>query len=82
MEQEHLEMLLEDIRAKFDLVLEGHESLRGEIRETRRDSNEKHDQTAFLLKVVNEKIDAVAQDLAEHRRDTEAHRQAWKVRED
>ncbi|MFA5516325.1 MAG: hypothetical protein WDA20_08555 [Desulfuromonadales bacterium] len=32
MEKEHLEILLEDIRAKLDLVLEGHEVLRREIR--------------------------------------------------
>ena len=28
MEKEHLEMILEDISGKFDLVLEGQESLR------------------------------------------------------
>jgi hypothetical protein len=32
MEKDHLEILLEDIRGKFELVLEGHESLRQEIR--------------------------------------------------
>ena len=33
MEKEHLEILLEDIRGKFDLVLEGHDTLRQEIRD-------------------------------------------------
>ena len=73
MEKDHLEILLEDIRSKFDLVLESHESLRDEIRDARNDSNEKHDQTAFLLKTLNKKIDSVAQDLSAHRADTEAH---------
>jgi hypothetical protein len=59
MEQEHLEILLEDIRGKFDLVLEGHEVLRKEIREVRDESNAKHEQTAFLLKALNDKVDNV-----------------------
>ena len=48
MQKDHLEIILEDIREKFDLVLEGHAALGG-------------------------KIDAVAEDLRAHRRDTEAH---------
>ncbi len=67
MEKDHLEILLEDIRGKFELVLEGHTVLRAEMHEFRRESNEKHDQTAFLLKKV-------ATDLAAHRTDTEVHR--------
>jgi hypothetical protein len=59
MKKEHLEVLLEDISGKFDLVLEGHEMLREEIRGVREESNARHDQTAFLLKVLNEKIDGV-----------------------
>lgn len=73
MEKDHLEILLEDIRGKFDLVLEGHDSLRQEIREARQSSDEKHEQTAFLLNVLNDKIDKVAADLSAHRADTEAH---------
>jgi hypothetical protein len=73
MEKDHLEILLEDIRSKFDLVLEGHESLRNEILEARQESNEKHDHTGFLLNTLNKKIDSVAEDLAAHRADTEAH---------
>ncbi len=80
MEKDHLEILLEDIRGKFDLVLEGHDSLRQEIREARQSSDEKHDQAVFLLKVLNEKIDKVAADLSAHRTDTEAH-QLYRVKE-
>ena len=42
MEEDHLEILLEDIRGKFDLVLEGHDVLRREVREFRDESNAKH----------------------------------------
>ena len=73
MEKEHLEMLLEDINSKFELVLEGHAALRAELREFRQESNEQHEQTAFLLRKV-------AADLAAHRADTEAH-PVYKVRE-
>ena len=80
MEKEHLEILLEDIRGKFELVLEGHSTLNAKIDAFRAESNEKHDQTAFLLKSMNCKIDAVAADLSAHRADTEAHL-SYKVRE-
>jgi len=73
MEKEHLEILLEDIRGKFELVLEGHSALRAELREFREESNEKHEQTSFLLRKV-------AADLSAHRADTEAH-PVYKVRE-
>jgi hypothetical protein len=125
MEKDHLEILLEDIRGKFDLVLEGHEVLRSEIRRTREESKERDDHLLFLIQTVNRKIDsvdsrldakidsvesrlsakidsvesrltakidsvesrlsakidAVAEDLAEHRRDTEAHGGAYRVKE-
>jgi hypothetical protein len=81
MKKEHLEVLLEDISGKFDLVLEGHEMLREEIRGVREESNAKHEQTAFLLKALGAKLDAVATDLSAHRKDTEAHGGLWQVKE-
>jgi outer membrane murein-binding lipoprotein Lpp len=57
MQKDHLEILLEDINSKFNLVLEGHDALRNEIREARDESNAKHDHTAFILKVLNQKVD-------------------------
>ncbi|NOQ51130.1 MAG: hypothetical protein GQ578_02765 [Desulfuromonadaceae bacterium] len=74
MKKEHLEVLLEDINSKFELVLEGHESLRHEIREARDESSSKHQDAAFILKIVNKKIDKVATDLDAHRKDTESHK--------
>ncbi|HBG06062.1 MAG: hypothetical protein A2075_04260 [Geobacteraceae bacterium GWC2_58_44] len=92
MEKDHLEILLEDISSKFDLVLEGHDALRSEIREAREESNSKHDHTAFMIETLNrkiddvdaklsKKIDAVAVDLAAHRTDTEAHHGIYRVKE-
>lgn len=41
MQKDNLEILLEDIRGKFDLVLEGHEVLHKEIRDSREELCEK-----------------------------------------
>ena len=60
MEKDNLEILLEDIRGKFDLVLEGHEGLRKEIRDTRHELCEKIDFVDFKVEAVNHKIDGVA----------------------
>jgi hypothetical protein len=79
--KEHLEVLLEDIRSKFDLVLEGHEVLSSEIRDSRSELNTKHEHTVFLIEALNKKIDSVAADLAAHRKDTEAHHGVYRVKE-
>jgi len=63
MQKDHLEILLEDIRGKFDLVLEGHEVLRSEIREIGRKTDERFDLVDFKIDTLNKKIDAVATDL-------------------
>jgi hypothetical protein len=92
MEKDNLEILLEDIRGKFDLVLEGHDALHKEIRNTREELCEKINLVDFKVGVLNQKIDgvrndlgqkidAVATDLAAHRRDTEAHPSLYKVKE-
>ena len=81
MEKEHLEILLEDIRGKFDLVLEGHDTLRKEIRDSREELCEKINLVDFKVETPNQKIDAVAGDLAAHRADTEGHRTGYQVSE-
>ena len=81
MDKDHLEILLEDIHGKFDLVLEGHDALRKEIRDTREEICEKVNLVDFKVDVLNQKIDGVAADLASHRRDTEAHPSVYKVKE-
>jgi hypothetical protein len=55
--------------------------VRKEIRDSAKTSDEKHEHTAFLLRVLNEKVDAVATDLAAHCIDTEAHGAVYRVRE-
>jgi len=74
MEKEHLEKILEDINGKFDLVLEGQESLRRELHGVRDELSEKIDQNTFAIKVLNQKIDSVSNNLDAHRQDTEVHR--------
>jgi len=59
-----LTIILEDISSKFDLVLEGHEVLRQEIRGVRDESNTRHEHTAFLLTALNDKIDSVESRLS------------------
>ncbi|MDO9079891.1 MAG: hypothetical protein Q7U44_03755 [Desulfuromonadales bacterium] len=58
MKKENLEILLEDISSKFDLVLEGHEVLRSEIRELSRKTDERFDLVDFKIDTLNKKIDA------------------------
>ncbi len=80
MEKDHLEILLEDIRSKFDLVLEGHAALDRKIDARFNELNEKVEHNTFVIGVLNDKIDAVASDLSAHRADTEAHHPVWKVK--
>jgi hypothetical protein len=63
MEKEHLEMILEDINGKFDLLLEGHAGLRDEIRELSRKTDERFDLVDFKIDTLNKKIDGVDEKL-------------------
>ena len=92
MDKDNLEMLLEDICGKFDLVLEGHSSLHKRIDIAEQNLNDKISLVDFKVEVLNQKIDdvegrltkkieAIAEDLTAHRRDTEAHSSLYKVKE-
>lgn len=59
MEKDHLEILLEDIKGKFDLVLEGHDVLRQEIIDRTQRLDEKIEMNSFLIQGLNKKIDSV-----------------------
>jgi hypothetical protein len=76
----------EHFQHKLDIVVEGHEVLRKEIRDTREELCEKIKVVDFKLETMNEtlkeKIDAVAADLSAHRADTEVHKKVYKVKED
>jgi len=63
MEKDHQEVLLEEIREKFDLVLEGHGALHKEIRDTREELCEKINLVDFKVEVLNQKIDGVHDQL-------------------
>jgi hypothetical protein len=71
----------EHFQHKLDIVVEGHEVLRKEIRDTRHELCEKIELVDFKLETLNEKIDAVAADLSAHRADTEAHPPVYRVKE-
>ena len=76
----------EHVQHKLDIVVEGHEVLRKDIRDTREELCEKIKLVDFKLETMNEtmneKIDAVAADLSAHRADTEVHKKVYKVKED
>ncbi len=74
MQKDHLEILLEDLRSKFDLVIEGHESLNKKIDNNFAELNQKIEHQTFLLGALNRKVDAVAGDLSTHRKE---YRGAW-----
>ncbi|MCX5815301.1 MAG: hypothetical protein NTX75_03535 [Proteobacteria bacterium] len=57
MKKDHLEILLEDIKEKFDLVLEGHEVLHRGIQDTRQELREE-------IGFVNNKVDTVENNLS------------------
>jgi len=53
MEKEHLEILLEDIRRKFDLVLEGHEVLQRQITNVYESLNDKIEMNTLAINALN-----------------------------
>jgi archaellum component FlaC len=66
MEKDNLEILLEDIRGKFDLVLEGHSSLHKCIEKAEQNLNDKISLVDFKVGVLNQKIDGVRDELNQH----------------
>ena len=92
MKKEHLEILLESINSKFDLVLESLAVFDEKFSKRFNELEEKIDFNSFKIEVVNKKIDdvearlsakidAVADDLAAHRADTEVHQGLYRVKE-
>jgi hypothetical protein len=64
MEKEYLEMILENMDSKFELVLEGQESLRKEMHGIRDELSEKIDMNTFKIEALNKKIDGVDERLS------------------
>ena len=63
MKQEYIEILLEEMNGKFDLVLEGHQGLNNEISRLRTETNERFDLVDMKFVALNTKVDKVAADL-------------------
>jgi hypothetical protein len=59
MQKDNLEIVLENILGKFDLVLEGHEALRKEIRDTREDLIERISLVDFKVDALSHRVDEV-----------------------
>lgn len=66
MKKEYLETLLEDVKGKADLVLEGLQILRHEVKDMHQEMNEKFELVDFKLEALGKKLDGVAADLAAH----------------
>jgi len=66
MQQNHLDVVLADLRGKFELVLEDYAALHAEVQTLRCEARDQHELTVFLLR-------AIAADLTAHRADAEAH---------
>jgi hypothetical protein len=60
-----LEIILEDIRGKFDLVLEGHDALHKEIKDTRKELCEKINLVDFKVGALDQKINNVETSLSQ-----------------
>ena len=82
----------EHFQHKLDIIVEGHEVLRKEIRDTREELCEKIKFVDFKVEVLNQKIDgvrdelgqkidAVAADIAAHRANTESHKAGYRISE-
>ena len=67
MKKDHVEILLEDIRGKLDLVFEGHAMLNNKIDRVAIDLNQKIDdlneKITLETRTLHQKIDKVAADL-------------------
>ena len=59
MDKDNLGILLEDIRGKFDLVLEGHSSLHKRIDKAEQNLSDNISLVDFKVGVLNQKIDDV-----------------------
>jgi uncharacterized phage infection (PIP) family protein YhgE len=63
MQKDHLEIILEDMNSKFELLLEGHQVLHQQINELSRKTDERFDLVDFKIGALNQKIDNVEQRL-------------------
>lgn len=72
MEKDYMEILLEEMRGKFDLVLEGHAALNARIDGLDRKLDEKHELTTLQIQALRDRIDSVEDKLTERIDDVES----------
>ncbi|MCK4622655.1 MAG: hypothetical protein KAT62_10645 [Desulfuromonadales bacterium] len=63
MKKEHLEVILEDMNSKFDLVLEGHATLDRKIDDLSRRVDERFDLVDLKFTAVDQRFDSVEANL-------------------
>jgi hypothetical protein len=81
----HFGVMSGDFQKKIDLVVEGQQTLgerMGRLEERMDQLENRMERVELKGTVLEKKVDGVAADLSEHRRDTEAHRKGWRVREE
>ena len=71
MEKDNLEMILEDINGKFDLVLEGYAALDRKLDNRFDELNEKIEDNSFKIEILNQKIVGVEEKLTKKIDDVE-----------
>ncbi len=84
--QQYVGVIAENFDHKLDIVAEGQQLLAEKLELTNselRNEIRKVDQRLTMVEArIEQKIDAVATDLAAHRADTEAHHGVYRVKED
>ncbi|NJC87603.1 MAG: hypothetical protein FIB02_03585 [Desulfuromonas sp.] len=74
MEQNYMEVLREEMRGQFSLVLEGHAALHTKIDDVRRELVERLDLTDFKVQVISDEIKVLKEDVADLKENLAAHR--------
>ena len=67
MEREHLEILLEHIDKKFDIVVEGYSTLERKIDALAQKTDERFDLIDVKLDILIKKVDSIGADVKSHR---------------
>jgi len=64
MEQKYMEILLEEMRGQFSLVLEGHAALHARIDDVRRELVDRMDLTDFKVQILTDEVKGLKVDVA------------------
>ena len=81
MKKDHVEIILEDIKEKFEVILEGVASLNRKMDSFHESLSRKIEMNGLKIDALNKKVDGVAADLTAHRADTESHSKGYRISE-